>query len=202
MINTSRFLNEIRSAVGWEQARRGIHLLLTDLSDQISNGFQQLGIQTTGKVQPPPPIENLSVVANNGTVHAVITHNASIQKNIRYFIAASMNDPSFGQPGSTHIFDLGASRSLFTSLPNTDGAGKTINWYFKTYPQYQGSDPAPHTNFGTKFAPTIVNVGGTAQFSPFASTGSGTGIQNGSQSSVGMGIDLQRAAVGPKRAVV
>ena len=198
MIDTSRFLNEIRSAVGWEQARRGIHLLLTDLSDQISNGFQQLGVQTTGKVQPPAQIQNLNVIANGGTVHAVITHNSPVQKNIRYFVEASANDPSFGQP---HVFDLGTSRTLFTSLPNKDSNSNTINYYFRAYPQYHGSDPAPHTNFGTKFAPTIVNVGGTAQFTPLASTGSGTAKANGTQGGQGLGVVQQRQQVGPKRAV-
>jgi hypothetical protein len=198
-LDTNRFLNSLRSAVSWEEARRGVHLLLSDLTDQISNGFKQAGIQPTGKVQPPAPIESMNVVANNGTVHVVLTHNAPVSKGIRYFVAASANDPSFGQPGTTHIFDLGASRSLFTSLPGKDGSGTNINWYFKSFPQVPGSDPAEHTNFGTKYVPTPVVVGGSAQFTPLPSTGSGTAKPDGSQSSAGLGTVLQRPAPGPKR---
>jgi hypothetical protein len=196
MLSTSRFLNEIRSAVSWEQARRGIHLLLTNLSDQISNGFEQMGVQPTGKIQPPAPVQNLTVVANNGTVHAVITHNSPVQKNIKYFVEASANDPSFAQP---HVFDLGTSRSLFTALPGKDTSGTPINYFFRSYAQYHGSDPSPHTNFGGKFTPTQVNVGGTAQFTPLASTGSGTALANGTQAGQGLGTVLQRPAPGPKR---
>ncbi len=196
MIDVSRFLNELRSSTSWDQARRGLHLLLTDLTDQISNGFKQLGVQPTGKVQPPAPIQNLNVVASNGTVHAVITHNSPVQKNIKYFVEASANDPAFGQP---HVFDLGASRSLFTSLPGKDTSGTPINYFFRSYAQYHGSDPAPHTNFGGKFTPTPVVVGGTAQFTPLASTGSGTALANGTQAGQGLGTVLERPATGPKR---
>lgn len=202
MLNASRFLSEIRGATSWEQARRGLHLLLTNLTDQISTGFSQIGVQTAGKIQPPAPLENLNVVANNGTVHAVLTHNAPIQKNIRYFVEASANDPSFGQPGATHVFDLGTSRTLFAPLPGKDTSGAAINWFFRAYPQYHGSDPAEHTNFGGKFTPTPVNVGGTAQFTPLASTGSGTAAPNGSQAGQGLGIVLNRAPLGPKRSLV
>lgn len=201
MIDTVRFLNELRQATSWDSARRGLHLLLTNLSDQISNGFGQLNVQTSGKVQPPDPIEKLSVVASNGTVHAVLTHNAPVHKNVKYFVEASANDPSFGKPGATHVFDLGASRTLFAPLPSKDNSGANINWYFRAYPQYHGSDPAPHTTFGGKFTPTPIVVGGTSQFTPLASTGSGTAAPNGSQAGQGLGIDLNRAALGPKRSV-
>jgi|SRR5580700_928227 hypothetical protein len=195
-LDTNRFLNSLRSAVSWEEARRGVHLLLSDLTDQISNGFKQLAVQPTGKVQPPAPVQNLNVVANSGTVHAVITHNSELRKGAHYFIEASPNDPAFGQP---HVFDLGASRSLFTALPGKDSSGTNINYYFRSYVQYPGSDPAPHTNFGTKYVPTPVVVGGSAQFTPLASTGSGTGLANGTTGGVGFGTVLQRPAPGPKR---
>jgi hypothetical protein len=198
VINASQFLAQLRQATSWDAARSGLHVLLTDLIDQIGNGFSQLGVQTSGKVQPPAPLENLSVVANNGTVHAVLTHNAPVNKTIRYFVEASANDDSFAQP---HVFDLGTSRSLFTSLPNKDGNGATINWKFRAYSQYHGSDPSEALTLGGPFKPTPVNVGGSAQFTPLPSTGSGTAPANGQRAGQGLGVDFQRPAIGPKRVV-
>lgn len=195
MIDASQFLAQLRQASSWESARNGLHVLLTSLVDQIGNGFNQAGIQATGKVQPPDPIENLNVVANNGTVHAVLTHNAPVNKQVNYFVEAS-TEPSFAQP---HVFHLGTSRSLFAPLPTKDGTGATIPWVFRSYAQYPGSDPSGHTYLGTQFNPTPVTVGGTAQFTPLASTGSGTASANGTQGGLGFGKVLQRPPIGPKR---
>jgi hypothetical protein len=125
----------------------------------------------------------------------VITHNSPLQKNIRYFVEADTN-AAFPQP---HVFDLGSSRTLFAPLPNKDGSGNQLNWHFRSYAQYQGSDASEHSYFGTQFTPTPVAVGGTAQFTPLASTGSGTALANGTQGGQGLGKVLQRPAIGPKR---
>lgn len=195
MLDAARFLNELRQATSWESARRGLHLLLTNLTDQINSGFQQAGIQTIGKVQPPAAIQSLSVVASNGTVHAVLTHNSPINKQINYFVEAA-TDTSFLQP---HVFDLRSSRTLFAPLPSTDNNSNPISWHFRSYAQYPGSDPSEHTYLGTQFVPTPVSVGGSAQFTPFPSTGSGTAAANGQSGGQGLGIDLERAPIGPKR---
>lgn len=197
MIDSTQWLNELRSATNFEQARRGLHLLLTNLVDQIGNGFQHLGVQPAGKVLPPDPLESLNVVANNGTVHAVLTHNAPLQKNIRYFVEADTTS-AFMQP---HVFDLGTSRTLFTNLPNKDGGGNLIPWHFRAYSQYQGSDSSKKITFGPPFNPTPVTVGGTAQFTPLASTGSGTAKADGTQGGLGLGTTLTRNALAPKRTV-
>lgn len=197
MIQAGQFLTQLRQAASWEQARDGLHILLSNLVDQIGNGFKQAGIETMGKVQPPDPIENLNVVANNGTVHAVLTHNAPITKHANYFVEAS-TDESFSQP---HVFHLGVSRTLFAPLPTKDGNGNDIPWRFRSYVQYPGSEPSGHTYFGPQHTPTIVTVGGTAQFTPLPSTGSGTAAANGQQGGQGFGIVLQRTPVGPKRSV-
>lgn len=195
MIDAGQFLAQLRQATSWEQARSGLHVLLSNVISQIGNGFDQAGIQTAGKVQAPDPVENLNVVANNGTVHAVLTHNAPVNKQVHYFVEADTN-PSFSQP---HVFHLGTSRSLFTALPTKDGSGATIPWVFRSYAQYPGSDPSDHTYFGTQFNPTAVTVGGTAQFTPLPSTGSGTAAANGTQGGQGFGKVLARPAIGPKR---
>src|SRR5262244_1882653 len=103
-LDLSQFLNEVRNATTFEQAQRGIYQMLNQIQEHVNNGFAQAGITSAGKVDPPDAPENLTVTADEGTVHAVITHNAPIQKNIRYFIEASANDTSFQQP---HVFDLG-----------------------------------------------------------------------------------------------
>jgi hypothetical protein len=182
-----------------EVTNRDPHLgrLLQSLIDNMNGMANHIGVSQAGRVAPPPILQGINVVANNGTIHAVLTHNVPINKNIRYFIEADTN-AAFQQP---HVFDLGTSRTLFTNLPNKDGGGNTLNWHFRAYSQYQGSNPSKPLNFGTKLTPTIVNVGGTAQFTPFASTGSGTAAGNGQQGGSGLGVVLTRPQTGQKRII-
>lgn len=188
-LDLSQFLNEVKNASNWDQAQRGVFQMLSQIQEHVNNGFQQVGVSTMTKTAAPDPPENLTVTADEGTVHAVITHNAPITKTLHYFVEASANDPSFAQP---HVFDLGASRSMFTALPTKDGNGDDINWHFRTYAQYHGSDASAKVNFGGKYNPTPVVVGGSAQFSPMPSTGSGTAPANGQLSGQGLGTDFQR----------
>jgi hypothetical protein len=86
------------------------------------------------------------------------------------------------------------------ALPAKDGNGVQIQYYFKSYGQYIGSDPqSKHTFFGPKFAPTPVTLSGASQLALLPAVGSGTGRPDGSQSGAGLGIDLERPALGPKR---
>lgn len=188
-LDLSGFLAQIKNASNWQDVGRGMFQMLNQIQDHVNNGFAQLGVTTMATAAPPDPPENFSVVASNGTVHATITHNAPITRTLHYFVEASANDPSFAQP---HVFDLGASRSLFTSLPSKDGNGDDINWMFRTYAQYHGSKASAPVNFGTKYNPTPVVVGGSAAFTPLASTGSGTAAANGQQSGSGLGPNYQR----------
>jgi hypothetical protein len=194
-LNLSQFLAQVKNASTWQDMGRGIYEMLSQMQDHVNNGFQQLGVSTFQKSAPPDPPDNLNVVANNGTVHAVITHNAPITKTLHYFIEADTS-PAFSQP---HVFDLGASRTLFTSLPNKDGNGDIQTWNFRAYSQYHGSVASEKINYGSKFTPTAVTVGGTAQFTPIPSTGSGTASPLGTQGGQGLGTVFQRAPVGPKR---
>lgn len=186
---SGQFLKEIKNA------NPHLGLLIEQIIDSVSGTAQQLNIDPLGKVSPPNPLESLNVTANNGTVHAVLTHNAPINKNINYFVEADTN-PSFPQP---HVFDLGTSRSLFTSMPNKNGNGTVTPWHWRAYPQYSGSDAAEKTYFGDSLNPTPITVGGNSQFTPFASTGSGTGAPNGQTPGVGLGNVQIRSSVGPKR---
>lgn len=187
-IDGSQFLKEFRSR------EPHLALLLEQMIDGINGTAKHIGVDPNGRVQAPAPLEKLEVNAANGDVHAVLTHNAEIGKNIRYFVEAD-TDPSFAQP---HVFDLGSGRSLFTRLPAKDSDGNDLNWHFRAYPQYQGSDPAPPVNFGERLNPTPVAVGGTTQLTPMPSKGSGTALANGTQGGKGLGVVLTRAPIGPK----
>jgi hypothetical protein len=189
MFDQIAFLKEITN--------RDPHLgrLLDSIIQNMNGMANHIGVSQAGRVAPPPILQGINVAFNNGTVHVVLQHNVPINKGIRYFIHAA-NEPSFQAP---HVFDLGASRTLFTALPNKDGSGNQLNWYFRAFSQYLGSNPSKALNFGTKFSPTAVQVGGTAQFTPLASTGSGSGPANGQGGVQGLGIALTRPPVGPKR---
>jgi hypothetical protein len=185
MIDGSQFLTEIRN--------RDPHLGL--LLEQIINGVngngQHTQVNPLGMVDPPDPLEAVSVKAAGGDVHVTLTHNAPMSKNIRYFVEASTT-PDFAQP---HVIDLGSSRGTFTRLPALDDGGMPQNWHFRGYAQYQGSNPSKPTYFGTMLDPTPVSVGGTTQLTPLPSKGSGTAKADGTQGGKGLGVVLNRPAI-------
>jgi hypothetical protein len=107
-----------------------------------------------------------------------------------------VNDPSFARP---HVEVLGASRGRVLALPAKDANGVQIKYFFKSYGQALGSDAqSKHTYFGSQATPTAVTLTGGSQLTLLPSTGSGTGLPDGSQSGAGLGKDLQRLPVGPK----
>jgi hypothetical protein len=194
-LDLSAFLTEVKNASSWEQAQRGMFQMLSQIEQHVNNGFEQLGVSTMQKVSPPDPPEKLDVKADNGTVQFVVTHNAPISKNQHYFVEAD-TDPSFSRP---HVTDLGASRTGFTTLPHMNDNGDIQPWHFRTYVQKHGSEASEKINFGEKFNPTPVAVGGATQFTPLGSTGSGTAAPDGQQGGLGLGRVFQRGPVGPKR---
>lgn len=194
-MDATQWLQEVRQATDWTTAQRGLFQLLEHIVTHSNQGFSQLGIDTAGKTSPPNPLEKLSVTANNGTVQAVLTHNAPVEKHTSYFLEAS-TDAAFSQP---HVIALGASRSAFVPLPTTDANNSTIHWHFRAYAQRLGSDASAKTYFGDAVNPTPVTVGGNVKFTPLASTGSGTAAPNGQQAGTGLGPVQNRPEVGPKR---
>jgi hypothetical protein len=194
-LDLSQFLKEIKSASTWQEAQRGVSLLFQNISDSVNNGFSQLGVTATGKTSPPPPLDSVNVKASNGTVHVTLNHNAPITKTIKYFVECA-TEPNFLQP---HVEELGSSRGKFFSLPGMTDDSVVQPWFIRGYGQYHGSDAGEKINFGSKFAPTPVTVGGTATLTPLPSTGSGTAPSNGQTGGVGLGTNYQRAPTGPKR---
>jgi hypothetical protein len=194
-LNLSQFLAQIKNASTWQEMSHGAYEMLSQMQDHVNNGFQQLGVTTFQKSAPPPPLDSVSVKANNGMVHVTLNHNAVITKTIKYFVECA-TEPNFLQP---HVEELGSSRGKFFPLPGLNDSSVAQPWFFRAYPQYHGSDAGEKTNFGSKFAPTSVAVGGTAALTPLPSTGSGTAPSNGQTGGVGLGTNYQRAPTGPKR---
>lgn len=193
MLDASQFLNEVRN--------RDPHLgkLLEQVIDGINSISDHAGIDPKGKTQPPDQHQSLNVAAGSDHVHVTITDNSQVKKNVQYFVEWSANDPAFG-PGNAHVEHLNASRERVLALPAKDGNGVQIQYYFKSYGQYFGSDAqSKHTFFGPRFAPTPVTLTGASQLTLLPAVGSGTGRPDGSQSGAGLGFDLQRAPQGPKR---
>lgn len=191
MLDASQFLNEIRN--------KDPHLgkLLEQLIDGLNGVANHVGVDPTGKLEAPDPHQALNVSAGSDQVHVTITDNSEVRKNVNYFVEWSANDPAFANP---HVEPLGATRGKILPLPAKDGSGVPIQYYFKSYGQYTGSDPqSEHTFFGPKFAPTPVTLTGASTLALLPSTGSGTGKPDGSQSGSGLGHVLERPPVGPKR---
>src|SRR6266849_10820180 len=130
MLDFSQFLTEIRS--------RDPHLglLLQGVIDGLNGVSNHLGVDPTGKVQPPDAHQALNIAAGTDHVHVTITDNSKVKKNVQNFVEYSVNDPAFANP---HVEDLGASRGRVLALPAKDGGGVPISYYFKSYGQYFGS---------------------------------------------------------------
>jgi hypothetical protein len=191
VLDRNQFLSEIRN--------RDPHLglLLEQLFDGIDGISNHLGVNPTGKVEAPNAHQALNISAGSDHVHATITDNSKVKKNVQYFVEWSANDPAFANPHTEH---LGASRERVLALPAKDGNGVQIQYYFKSYGQYLGSDAqSKHTFFGTRFAPTPVTLSGASQLTLLPAVGSGTGRSDGSQSGQGLGTVLERPPIGPKR---
>lgn len=155
------------------------------------------GVDPTGaKLPAPAPIQQFSVKSDgNGTIHGVISDNNEIQRGIHYFAEYSTS-PDFTRPIPVH---MGTSRTMVPlTLPHKDDNGNVINYYFRAFSQYPGSDPGEKVHFGGD-TPTAVNSGGPVQMSLFPSTGSGTAQNSGEEGGSGFGKVLFRQATGVKR---
>ena len=191
MIDSSQFLKKIKN--------KDPHLgnLLENWFDAVNTALHHVGVDIKGKLQPPPPIAALNVVAGSDHVHVTINDPSAISKNVQYFVEYSVGDPTFAQP---HVEELGASRGRVLALPAKNGSGTVQNYYFRAYSQYHGSDPqTKKAYFGSLGAPTAVTLTGSSQLTMLPSQGSGTGRADGTQGGAGIGLVEQRAPVGPKR---
>ena len=172
--------------------------LLTRIINGVNSTALNAGVSSVGKMAPPAKIDSINISgtpgANNTFVcpsevfHAVLTHNQSVLKNIRYIHEIDTN-PGFTQP---HIFDSGCSRSLFIHLPaqnRSDPCEPTV------FGNYTGSTAITMT-------PPVVTSGSVPSLtSILGSTGSGTASPQGQQGGKGLGTVVSRPAPRPKRSV-
>lgn len=169
---------------------------LTRITAAINNFGQNVSVDPTGTLPPPPTVQALTVKTNGtGLVHAVINDSNPIQKNLHYFVEYA-NEPAFKQP---HVVHLGPSRTMNPiTLPAQDDNGNPQNFYFRAYSQYPGGHPGGPVHFGGT-TPTPVAPGGTQKMTLIPSTGSGTAQATGQEGGSGFGKTIFRGAVGPKR---
>ncbi len=170
--------------------------LLETLFDGIDSVANHIGVDPNGKTQPPDPIKGLNVKAGTDHVHVTLTDPSPVRKNVQYFVEYSANDPTFQ---NAHMEHFGATRGKPLALPAKDDAGVAINYYFRAYSQYHGSDAQPQkTFFGDSINPTPVTLSGSSRLTLLPSPGGGTAPHDGSRPGLGLGTDLQRLPVGPK----
>lgn len=180
--------------------------LLQRIISAINTMGVNAGVLPVGKVIPPNPIDSVTVKGTMNTdntlvtapgeqLHWTITHNQSVNKHVNYFSEIDTSS-SFTQP---HVIHHGASRSGFTTLPTNNDSGIQQTYYLRSYAQYPGGDPVKPTVYGGLTGPIKIQMGGSTNMTLLPSTGSGTAAANGTQGGKGFGVDLQRAAPGPKR---
>ena len=182
-LDLGKFMPEIRA----EATRNPVFARMSLMFEQIQDSQNQLatsiGVDSTGHTSPPDSPSGINVAAADGLAHVTINDSAQRNRSLHYFVEAD-TVPSFAQP---HVFDLGAGRGIFLPLPNKDGSGNQLKWYFKTYKMQPGSAKASqHIVYGGQ-TPIGTEVGGAVAFTPLASTGAGTAPDNGRRGGEGFG---------------
>jgi hypothetical protein len=193
-LDIQRQIDELRQH---PELGRTFSTIFQRIEDAINHLGTNAGVDPTGaKLPPPRPLQSFNVQSDgNGTFHGVISHDAELQRGIHYFAEWDTN-PAFSKP---RVVPMHVSRTMPTqTLPHKDGDGNVINYYWRAYAQYPGSDPGEKMNFGGE-TPTPLNAGGATQMNLFASTGSGSAQNSGEEGGSGFGKVLFRPASGVKR---
>jgi hypothetical protein len=162
---------------------------LTRIITAINNVARGAGVAVDGDLQPPPPVNAITVKASGEQLHVTLAHSAEVTRQIKYFVEADTS-PSFTQPQivsegarRTHIFML----PTFGDLPPAGGSPPLNKWYLRAYAQYPGSQPSKPVVLGGLTNPTPVTLQGTTKMTLLASTGSGTASTTGQQGGAGLG---------------
>jgi hypothetical protein len=178
--------------------------LIQRIIDAVNKGLDNLG-GAVGETSPPQPVDSTEVKGTLNTstnvltvsgeiLHFVHTHNAPIQRGIRYLTEVD-TDPNFT---NAHAILDTTSRSGVANLPTNDDDNNPVNYYLRVTPQLPGSAPQKPTVFGGVRGPTAIQFSGTTQMSLLGSQASGTARPG--QTGKGLGPVQSRAPVGgPKR---
>jgi hypothetical protein len=178
--------------------------LLQRMIDGINRLAQNVGASAIGEAPPPAPVDSIAVkgtLSNNiltapgEILHFVHTHNAPIDRGIRYITEVSANDPNFSAP---HVITETTSRSGFVHLPANDDTTAAVAYYLRVTAQYPGSKPTKPTVYGGLQGPTKILMTGSTNMTLLASQAAGTARPG--QGGQGLGADRSRGPVGgPKR---
>jgi len=178
MIDIGKFLTEVRARATSDPLFGRLALMFQQLQDGINQLGTLTGTDPTAHIEAPAPPQGITVKAANGLAYVTITDTSQRSRGLHYFVEASTS-PAF-LPAQTHTENLVTGRSRFFTLPAKNDSGGAQSWYFRTYSMYPGSQKrSEHQVLGGSATPTAVNVGGTTQLTPLASTGSGTTSQAG-----------------------
>ncbi len=196
-LDLGRFLAHIRM----------IDPLLGEAVAGLQDAVNRLGSNTTsspvGELPPPAPIDSISVkgtISNNiltapgEILHFVHTHNAPINRGIKYITEI---DTSPGFPSPHPILET-SSRSGFVHLPTNNDSSSLVTYYLRAVAQYTGSGPTKPTVFGGLQGPTGIQMSGTTNMTLLTSQAAGTAKPG--QGGQGLGAVRSRGPVGgPKR---
>ena len=81
---------------------------LIAIRDGINSTGQQLGVDASGELPPPHPVQQINASESGGTVYGSITDNSPVFRPINYFVEWDTN-PNFPAPRIVH---LGPSRTF------------------------------------------------------------------------------------------
>ena len=141
---------------------------LSDIAQQHQNLAQQVNGNSTGEPAAPPPIDSLTVKAQNGHFQIAISHPGGYYRGVRYF-AQHADNPQFT---NAHTIPLGESRNANVPLGN-------VTRYWRAFASYSTSPDGPPVYHGSSVKPLPVQGGGSAGGPDFLeSQGSGTGGPN------------------------
>jgi len=182
-LDLGKFQPEVRAEAIKTPVFARLALMFEQIQDSVNQIGTATGVDSTGHTSAPDAPSGINVAAANGVAHVTINDSSQRNRSLHYFVEADTT-PSFSQP---HIFDLGAGRGTFLPLPNKDGSGNQLKWFFKAYSMQPGSQKSsPHQVYGGQ-NPIGVEVGGSVQFTPLASTGGGTASDTGRRGGEGFG---------------
>lgn len=179
--------------------------LIQRVIESVNHTAKNAGVSAVGQLPAPPPVDSTavsgafnattnSILVSGEQIHAVHTHNAVLNRGIRY-ITEIDTDPSFPNP---HPLPDTTSRSVFTSMPAKNANGDAVSYYMRVTPQMPGSLPQKPTVFGNLQGPTAIVLAGNTQTTLLTSQAAGTARPG--QGGKGLGPTQARDQVGgPKR---
>lgn len=149
-----------------------IYEAFSSLQQGVTAMAVQANLNPTGQVDPPPAIQSVKAVGQNGVLHVSIEHTAAdVKRGVRYYVEHADN-PSFTNP---QIRQIGDSRS-FTEFVGAQSR------YVRAYAAYPGSAAGAKVYHGGAATPQPVDGGGAigpAAYLPSQGAGTGAPGQGG-----------------------